>query len=172
MRRSWCLTTRSPPDAKTDEGHPRQAARGGGRLDDDFDRAPRPATLMQADQIIVLGTGRIVEQGAPESALGRKGGLFAADGADAIRRGRGGSRMSRTEEKARGFLACAVEAVWRCVCQHRLRLRRWPSATICCSPSRIYTSRCCKAGLSIIHSDGDDGRGSAAVPSVYRRMSV
>ena len=28
---------------------------------------------------------------------------------------------------------------------------RWPSAAICCSPSRIFTSRCCKAG-SLINS--------------------
>ena len=65
----------SAVDAKTDEairGRLREAA-GGSTM---ILIAHRVATLMQADQIIVLRDGRIVEQGAPEALLAQ-GGLFA-----------------------------------------------------------------------------------------------
>lgn len=65
----------SAVDAKTDEairGRLREAA-GGSTM---ILIAHRVATLMQADQIIVLRDGRIVEQGAPEALL-TQGGLFA-----------------------------------------------------------------------------------------------
>ena len=59
----------SAVDAKTDEairGRLREAA-GGSTM---ILIAHRVATLMQADQIIVLRDGRIVEQGAPEAVFG------------------------------------------------------------------------------------------------------
>lgn len=65
----------SAVDAKTDEairGRLREAA-GGSTM---ILIAHRVATLMQADQIIVLRDGRIVERGAPEALLAQ-GGLFA-----------------------------------------------------------------------------------------------
>ena len=65
----------SAVDAKTDEairGRLREAA-GGSTM---ILIAHRVATLMQADQIIVLRDGRIVEQGTPEALL-TQGGLFA-----------------------------------------------------------------------------------------------
>ena len=65
----------SAVDAKTDEairGRLREAA-GGSTM---ILIAHRVATLMQADQIIVLRDGRIVEQGTPEALLAQ-GGLFA-----------------------------------------------------------------------------------------------
>ena len=65
----------SAVDAKTDEanrGRLREAA-GGSTM---ILIAHRVATLMQADRIIVLRDGRIVEQGAPEALLAQ-GGLFA-----------------------------------------------------------------------------------------------
>ena len=65
----------SAVDAKTDEAirtHLRQAA-GGATL---ILIAHRVATLMQADRIIVLEDGQIVESGAPEALLAQ-GGIFA-----------------------------------------------------------------------------------------------
>ena len=66
----------SAVDAKTDEairGRLREAA-GGSTM---ILIAHRVATLMQADQIIVLRDGRIVEQGARRRRSWRRGGLFA-----------------------------------------------------------------------------------------------
>ena len=65
----------SAVDAKTDEairGRLREAA-GGSTL---ILIAHRVATLMQADQIIVLRDGQIIERGTPEELL-QAGGVFA-----------------------------------------------------------------------------------------------
>ncbi len=80
----------SAVDAKTDEairGRLREAA-GGSTM---ILIAHRVATLMQADQIIVLQDGQIIERGTPEELL-QAGGVFAHTARDAVRTGRGGSR--------------------------------------------------------------------------------
>ena len=148
-RRSWFLTTRFPPwtrrRTRPSADRLREAA-GGSTM---ILIAHRIATLMQADQIIVLKDGQIVEQRHAAGAAGAERPV-CADGADAVCRGRGGSRMSTNEKKsARLSRLRRGSGSGRASVSIALRLAAGHRSATCCSPSRIFTSRCCKAGSSI-----------------------
>ncbi|MFR2149937.1 MAG: ABC transporter ATP-binding protein [Christensenellales bacterium] len=142
----------SAVDAKTDEairGRLREAA-GGSTM---ILIAHRVATLMQADQIIVLKDGQIIERGTPQELL-EQNGVFAHT---ARMQSAEGEKPNEPERKKSAQLSrCAVERLWRCVCQHRLRLALAIGSNLLLAVAD-FTSAAAKPGRRSIHSDGDDG---------------